>query len=260
MADDPLEHLAQLASDLGPVLRPRGDEEFLQAIVETALLVFDAAACSIALLDDFEEVLEFRVAAGRGAEATVGLKIPADRGIAGWAVVAGQPIAIDDVLQDPRFASDVAETTGYVPRSIMAMPLESERRTFGVIEVLDRRQRGGTGADDMELLSLFARQATLAVETSRIFSNLGQALFEAAALIAPGEDVRAALASARPLPRKHRPRWRSSRCSSTTSAGSDRTSGSWPSASPTTSSRTHASAGDETGLGVAVRARDAAPR
>jgi hypothetical protein len=46
----------------------------------------------------------------------------------------------------------------------------------------------------MELLALFARQATLAVETSRIFSNLGQALFEAAALIAPGKDVRAALA------------------------------------------------------------------
>jgi GAF domain-containing protein len=194
MGDDPLADLAQLASDLGPVLRPRGDEEFLQAIVETARLVFDAAACSIALLDDFEEVLEFRVAAGTGAEATVGLKIPADRGIAGWAVVAGQPIAIDDVRQDPRFASDVAESTGYVPRSIMAMPLESERRTFGVIEVLDRRQSGGHGADDMELLGLFARQATLAVETSRIFSNLGQALFEAAALAAPGLDVRAALA------------------------------------------------------------------
>jgi GAF domain-containing protein len=194
MGDDPLADLAQLASDLGPVLRPRGDEEFLQAIVETARLVFDAAACSIALLDDFEEVLEFRVAAGRGAEATVGLKIPADRGIAGWAVVAGQPIAIDDVQQDPRFASDVAETTGYVPRSIMAMPLESERRTFGVIEVLDRRQGGGEGANDMELLGLFARQATLAVETSRIFANLGQALFEAAAVMAPGEDVRAALA------------------------------------------------------------------
>jgi GAF domain-containing protein len=194
MGDDPLEDLAQLASDLGPVLRPRGDEEFLQAIVETALLVFDAAACSIALLDDFDEVLEFRVAAGTGADATVGLKIPADRGIAGWAVVAGQPIAIDDVQQDPRFASDVAASTGYVPHSIMAMPLESERRTFGVIEVLDRRQGGGTGADDMELLALFARQATLAVETSRIFANLGQALFEAAALIAPGKDIRAALA------------------------------------------------------------------
>jgi GAF domain-containing protein len=193
MGDDPLANLAQLASDLGPVLRPRGDEEFLQAIVETARLVFDAAACSIALLDDFEEVLEFRVAAGTGAEATIGLKIPADRGIAGWAVVSGQSIAIDDVSQDPRFAADVAATTGYVPRSIMAMPLESERHTFGVIEVLDRRQGGSAGSDDMELLSLFARQATLAVETSRIFANLGRALFEAAALAVPGGDMRIAL-------------------------------------------------------------------
>ncbi len=193
MPDDPLADLAQLAADLGPVLRPRADEEFLQAIVETARLVFDAAACSIALLDEQEEELEFRVAAGEGSDMTVGLRIPADRGIAGWAVVSGQPIAIDDVRQDPRFAADVAETTGYVPRAIMAMPLESERTTFGVIEVLDRRQGGGEGADDMEILALFARQATLAVETSRVFSNLGAALFGAAALAAPGEDLRAAL-------------------------------------------------------------------
>jgi GAF domain-containing protein len=193
MGEDPLADLAQLAADLGPVLRPRGGEDFLQAIVETARLVFDAAACSIALLDEDEEELEFRVAAGTGAEAIVGLRIPADRGIAGWAVVAGQPIAIDDVRQDPRFAADVAEKTGYVPISIMAMPLESEQRTFGVIEVLDRRQGGGEGADDMEVLALFARQATLAVESSQIFANLAKALFEAAALVAPGEDVRAAL-------------------------------------------------------------------
>lgn len=190
---DVLADLTQLATDLGPVLRPRGDEEFLQAIVETARMAFDAAACSIALLDEHEEHLEFRVAAGRGAEATVGLRIPADRGIAGWAVVAGQPIAIDDVRQDPRFAADVAETTGYVPNSIMAMPLESERRSFGVIEVLDRRQGGGEGTDDMELLALFARQATLAVETSLVFSNLGQAILESAALVAPRGDLRSAL-------------------------------------------------------------------
>jgi GAF domain-containing protein len=190
---DVLTDLAQLAADLGPVLRPRSEDEFLQAIVETARLAFDAAACSIALLNEHEDSLEFRVAAGKGADVTVGMSIPADRGIAGWAVMAGQPIAIDDVRQDPRFAVDVAEITGYVPASIMAMPLDSERRTFGVIEVLDRRRGGGEGADDLEVLALFARQATLAIETSRIFSNLAQVLFESAALVAPRQDLRMAL-------------------------------------------------------------------
>jgi GAF domain-containing protein len=175
------------------VLRPRGDEEFLQAIVETARLVFDAAACSIALFDEGDEELVFRVAAGLGAEATVGIRIPADRGIAGWALMSGQSIAVDDVRQDPRFAADIAESTGYVPNAIMAMPLESERQTFGVIEVLDRRRGGGEGVDDMEVLALFARQATLAVESSRIFSNLGRALLESAALAAQRDSLRVAL-------------------------------------------------------------------
>jgi GAF domain-containing protein len=200
---DALGDLAQLAADLGPVLRPRSDEEFLQSIVDTARLVFDAAACSIALLNVNEDELEFRVTAGAGSEATVGMRMPADRGIAGWALMAGQAIAVDDLHQDPRFAADIAELTGYVPASIMAMPLESEQRTLGVIEVLDRRRGGGEGADDMELLGLFARQATLALETSRIFSDLAQALFQAAAHAAPDTDLRGALeqqAAAAPRP------------------------------------------------------------
>jgi GAF domain-containing protein len=197
-----LDELAQLAADLGPVLRPRNDEELLQSIVDTARLVFDAAACSIALLNADEDELEFRVTAGAGADSTVGMGMPADRGIAGWALMAGQAIAID-LHQDPRFAADIAESTGYVPSSIMAMPLESEHRTLGVIEVLDRRQSGGAGAEDMELLGLFARQATLALETSRIFSDLAQALFQAAAQVATGSDLRNALeqqAAAAPRP------------------------------------------------------------
>jgi GAF domain-containing protein len=200
---DALGDLAQLAADLGPVLRPRNDEEILKAIVDTARLVFDAAACSIALLNADEDELEFRVTAGAGADSTVGIGMPADRGVAGWALMAGQAIAIDDLRQDPRFAADIAESTGYVPSSIMAMPLESDHRTLGVIEVLDRRRGGGEGVDDMELLALFARQATLALETSRIFSDLARALFQAAAQVAPRSDLREALeqqAAAAPRP------------------------------------------------------------
>lgn len=200
---DALGDLAQLAADLGPVLRPRNDEEILKAIVDTARLVFDAAACSIALLNADEDELEFRVTAGAGADSTVGIGMPADRGVAGWALMSGQAIAIDDLRQDPRFAADIAESTGYVPSSIMAMPLESDHRTLGVIEVLDRRRGGGEGVDDMELLALFARQATLALETSRIFSDLAQALFQAAAQVAPRRDLREALeqqAAAAPRP------------------------------------------------------------
>ena len=187
-----LSELARTATDLGPALAPAGHQELLRSITAAAKDIFEAAACSLALLDDAEEKLTFFVATGAGADDVIGLTVPVGQGIAGWVVASGQPIEISDVSRDPRFARDVAESTGYVPRAILAMPLETERAMLGVIEVLDRRRGGGSGVRDMELLALFARQAALAIENSRVFAGLGHALFEALAEATDG-DLSAAL-------------------------------------------------------------------
>ncbi len=184
-----LRDLARTASDMGPALVPAGHQELLLSITSAAVSLFDAAACSLALLDDEQEELTFHVASGAGAGDVIGLRIPVGQGIAGWVVASGQPIEIADVSRDPRFARDAAESTGYVPRAILAMPLETERAMLGVIEVLDRRTGGEAGARDMELLGLFARQASLAIENSRVFSNLGQALFAAAGTAMQQDDI-----------------------------------------------------------------------
>ena len=191
-AENPLRALARIAADVGPALAPAGQNELLGSIMEAARRLFDAAACSLALLDETGAELVFHVASGRGAEDVVGLRIPSSRGIAGWVVMSGQPIAVDDVRADSRFASDAAESTGYVPTSILAMPLETERRMLGVIEVLDRGTGRGGGADDMELLALFARQAALAIESSRVFTDLGRVLLEALGhAVDAGSDIHA---------------------------------------------------------------------
>jgi GAF domain-containing protein len=185
-----LRSLAQLAADLGPALVPTGHEALLESITSAAKTIFDAAACSVALLDEDADELVFYVASGEGAEDVTGMRIPASQGIAGYVLMSGQAMAIEDVRSDPRFATDVAETTGYIPRSILAMPLTTDRDTIGVISVLDR---SSTGTRDMELLSLFARQAALAIENSRVFTELGRALFEALASVTDEEDLASVL-------------------------------------------------------------------
>ena len=187
---DSLSQLAQLAANIGPALVPTGHLELLRSMTSAAKDLFGAAACSLALLDDDEEELVFHVASGAGAEDVVGMRVPVGRGIAGWVVTSGQPIAISDVRRDPRFASEVAESTGYVPRSIMAMPLETERAMLGVISVLDRSADGRDDRRDLELLSLFASQAALAIENSRVFSDLGRTLLEVVASAAEGAELR----------------------------------------------------------------------
>jgi GAF domain-containing protein len=181
--------LAALAANVGPLLTPPHADELLQSVAEVARQLFDAAACSIALLDESTEELVFAVTVGAGAESVLGVRVPVQQGIAGYVVTTGQSIAIEDVTADPRFARDVAESTGYVPRSILAAPLETGAGTIGVIEVLDRGAESGT----VELLLLFAQQAALAIESAKVFADLGRVLFQAAGKRASAGGLRDAL-------------------------------------------------------------------
>ncbi len=156
----------------GRAVLPRSNDELLQSIVEAAARIFGAAAASIALIDEKEGCLEFKVAYGAGSDQVVGMRIPLDQGIAGWVALTGQPMATSNVQHDVRFARSTAERTGYVPRSILAMPLLRRERVIGVMEVLDKIAAPAFGMEDMELLALFARQAAIAINQSQQFDRL----------------------------------------------------------------------------------------
>jgi GAF domain-containing protein len=181
MPDDQLRDHRRTATHLGPAVMPVGTESLLRALTETARQLFGAAACSLALLSDDETELVFTTAAGEGADDVTGLRIPATQGIAGWVVSSGQPIAISDLAQDPRFARNVAEQTGYVPQAILAVPVVSSRRMLGVMSLLDRDTRRPEADQDMRLLALFADQAAIALESVRAFGDLGRVLLTAVA-------------------------------------------------------------------------------
>lgn len=160
----------------GRAILPGSNDELLQTIVEAAARLFGAAASSIALVNEKQQMLEFKVASGIGREEVVGMRIPLDQGIAGYVAMTGQPMAISNVQQDPRFVQETAEKTGYVPRSILAMPLLSNERVIGVIEVLDKINAPSFGMQDMELLGIFARQAAIAIHASQQYERLGEVL------------------------------------------------------------------------------------
>jgi GAF domain-containing protein len=136
--------------------------ELLRSIVDTARAIFGARASSIFLLDEERDELVFEAVSGEGSETLLGRRMPSDTGIAGWVLVARQPLVLDDVGGDPRFARDVAEETGYVPKGLMAVPLLHGDDAIGVLQVLDRTSARFTLAE-MELLGLFANQAAVAL-------------------------------------------------------------------------------------------------
>lgn len=150
--------------------RLQGDIEtrLLQSIVDATVRLFDAEAASIALFEQDPDRLEFRVAAGDQGAGAVGLTVPPSQGIAGFVYSTGQALSLSDVASDPRFNRDAAEQTGYVPRSIAAAPLVDEESTLGVLQVLDKRGSPTFSLQDMELLAVFAGQATVALSAARV--------------------------------------------------------------------------------------------
>jgi GAF domain-containing protein len=163
---------AEVANALNIALAPLGDD-LVEWTARTARAVFGASACSIALLSADGTELVFTTATG-GAEASVsGLRMPAGEGIAGWVATTGQPLAVDDLTGDPRFAANVAESTGYIPQAILASPIETGERLLGVIEILDRDPDRAGASDDLALLELFAHQAALALDAAARARRIG---------------------------------------------------------------------------------------
>jgi GAF domain-containing protein len=148
-------------------LRSVSEDRLLKSILEAAVTLFRAGAGSMALVMTNPDRLEFVAAAGPHTGDVIGRSIGIGEGIAGYVVQTGEAIAIADPSTDPRFGRSVADQTGVMPTSLMAVPLRAVDSVVGVLEILDARN-GSFTTDDIAMASIFARQAAIAIESTRV--------------------------------------------------------------------------------------------
>ena len=140
----------------------------LELLAREATRLMDAERASIFLLDRDKHELWSTVALG-SAEI---LRFNATLGIAGAVVKTGQMINVPDAQSDPHFYAAIDAHTGYHTRNVLAAPLLNlEGEILGVFEMLNKMEGLFTRADE-ELLSAFAAQAAIAVETAAIVEEL----------------------------------------------------------------------------------------
>jgi GAF domain-containing protein len=150
--------------------------ELLQSVVDVARAIFDARAASITLYDRQTDELVFEAASGEGSRSLVGSRFASTEGVAGWVLRSREPLVIEELDKDPRFAREVAERTGYMPQGLMAAPLLRGDEGIGVLSVLDRPAERSFSVAELDLLALFARQAALAVQVVQRARGAGSAL------------------------------------------------------------------------------------
>jgi len=145
-------------------------DRLLQVITESATDILGAEAGSLLLTSDDESGdLEFKVAVGGGGQNLIGTRVKAGVGLVGEVAATSRTVIVNDVGIDKRWGGEVAKEGVFHTNSVLAVPLITQNRVIGVLEVLNKKTTGGFSADDTRLLVAFAAQAAVAIENARLF-------------------------------------------------------------------------------------------
>lgn len=161
-----------LAAAAGTIATPVDHSRLLEMIVATAAQIISAQAASLFLIDEEAGDLVFEVALGEKAAEVKRFRVPLGHGIAGLVAMTGQPMAISNAQSDPRHAGEIARSVGYLPQSILCVPLLHDDQVIGVLELLDKQGAPSFSLADTEALGLFANLAAVAIAQSGTHRNL----------------------------------------------------------------------------------------
>lgn len=150
----------------------------LTAVLELSTRVVEAESASLLLLDEKTQELYFDVALGLGPDAAK-IRLPLGQGIAGAVAKNRAPEIINAAREDPRWSPAMDEQSGFVTRSILAVPMLIKGRLIGVLEAINKRD-GHFSDADLRAFEAFASQAAVALENARLFASLKEERFKLA--------------------------------------------------------------------------------
>ena len=166
-----LERLLDISREITAVLDlPR----LLNLIVQAAAELTECEAASILLIDAPSGELRFEAASNLSGYGLASIPVPQGGSIAGWVTANGQPLVIDDVQHDTRFYAQVDEVTRFSTRSILAVPLLCKAKVIGCLEAVNRRTAELYSEEDLQILTVLAAQAAVAIENARLFQQSDQ--------------------------------------------------------------------------------------
>jgi class 3 adenylate cyclase/putative methionine-R-sulfoxide reductase with GAF domain len=142
--------------------------QVLNYTMDMIRVAMNTEAGSLMLIKDDE--LEFAVAYNIKVEDLKGYRIKMGQGIAGYSADRGEVIIENDVQNSPQFHSDVDASTGFTTRSALCVPMISQGKVIGVIEVLNKID-GDFTANDTDLLQSVASSVSIAIENARLYKK-----------------------------------------------------------------------------------------
>ncbi|MBL0225718.1 MAG: GAF domain-containing protein [Geobacteraceae bacterium] len=141
-------------------------ETVVARAVQSACRLTGAETGSLLLLDAAGE-LHFEIVLGQQNDSLKSLRIPKGQGIAGSVAESGTATIISDVQNDERFFRVADDTTRFVTRSMIVVPLHVKGKVIGVLQAINK-QEGAFDHADLKLAIALANLVAPAIEEDRV--------------------------------------------------------------------------------------------
>ncbi len=169
---------------------PIGD--LLKKVTKTAAQVMDAEACSLMLKDPNKAELVIRASYGLSEKIVEEARVPYGKGVAGQVAQTGEPMLINDLGDDPRFAKGGVRPRPGIASSICVPLTDEEGGVQGVLSVRRRAPALPFTEDDIKLFSVFAGQASLAISNAHLYASLKDSVQELSTLYDASRELSSA--------------------------------------------------------------------
>jgi GAF domain-containing protein len=140
----------------------------LKYTMDMVRMLMNVEAGSLLFLEDDE--LELAVAFNTKLKSMKKFKLKIGQGIAGYAAARGEPIIVNNIGRSPHFYPGVDKHTGFVTRSVLCVPMISQGKVIGVIEVLNKTS-GEFTPNDEDLLQSIAASVSIAIVNARLYKE-----------------------------------------------------------------------------------------
>jgi len=174
------EHRARQLTTLNEITRQLtstlDQEPLLNNILENAVNILNCEAGTLFLMDNQTGDLIFRVTVGPVAGNLLGQRLPPGTGVVGRAVQTRRSVIENNAQESNALFVETDKQTGFISRSLLAVPMQIKDRILGVIEVINRRDGLPFVDDDENILTAFAGQAAVAIENARLIELTDQEL------------------------------------------------------------------------------------
>ncbi|TPX56453.1 hypothetical protein PhCBS80983_g04533 [Powellomyces hirtus] len=150
--------------------------DLITTIMKTVQELLSAERASLFIVDEEKQELWTTVAQG-----TQEIRVPLNKGIAGYVATSAKTLNIPNAYKDPRFNREIDNKTGFRTRNILCMPMRNAQgRVIGVTQIINKLPAPNTpfGKDDELLLASFSTLAGGMLDKTMILKTVQKALLQ----------------------------------------------------------------------------------